>query len=477
MTVRTELAPAPAPAAERLPPARTALLLSAILLSAAGGTVSAVGLLNADKPLVVVPLALAVGAVAAALAVTRFAVFVMLMIALRASVDVSKLTPSSQSATRAQELSSRVLTPSTLVVGLFIVAAALWLLAQARSGNLHRGLALRRAWVLFALTGFLSLLASADRTRTLVGAAQVLAIALMYVVLDELMTDVRTRNRLLTAVYASALGPLLYTIAGFALGNPAAQVKGDFLRLAGTFTQTNDFGRYLMILILFGVAVFRHVKRNWRPAFALMIGTCAVFMLLTYTLTAIFGTALGLLVLGIWHSRRVLVGLVVAGLCAFVVAPQLVARVNSVGPTSASYNSPGYHSSSLLWRFSYWEQVLPLANADPVTGIGLNMTATMTEQNKQPHNDFLRAYVEEGVVGELAFLAVLAAMVALGVRATRASPRGSLDRGVGAGFLACAVAIVASSAADNVFTNVAVQWYLVAFAAAASSVVRRRRDQ
>lgn len=450
------------------------LLALSTLLCAAGGTLSAVGAMRADKPLLVVPLVLALGAIAAVVATTRFAVFVMLMLALRASLDVTKLTPGgSDPGTGATSLSSRLITPSTLVVGLFIVAAALWLLAQRRAGTLHPGSGLRRAWAAFAATAFLSLLASADRAVTLIAASQVLAIALMYVVLEELMVEARTRNRMLVAVYVSALGPLLYSVAGFALGEPSGELKDGFFRIAGTFTQSNSFGRYLMLLVLFGIAVLRHVPRRWRTWFAAMITTLTVLLLFTYTLTAIVGTVLGVVTLAVWRGKRLLVVLALAAVCAVIVAPGLTARVGSVTSTPTSYFSNDYHPNSLLWRLSYWGEVLPLVERSPVTGIGLGTTGMLTEQSKQPHNDFLRAFVEEGVVGSLAYLLLLLVMVRVGVRAVRSAAPGSLDHDIGVGYLACAVAFVATSTSDNMFTNVAVLWYLVAFAAAAANVARR----
>jgi putative inorganic carbon (hco3(-)) transporter len=118
--------------------------------------------------------------------------------------------------------------------------------------------------------------------------------------------------------------------------------------------------------------------------------------------------------------------------------------------------------------------VLPLANSSPVTGIGLTSTQFATDEAKQPHNDFVRAYVETGLIGLGAYLAVLVALVALGLRAVRVSPPGTLDRGVAVGFLGCAVAFVAVSLAANVLSNVVLLWYLFAFAAAASFVARQQ---
>jgi O-antigen ligase len=121
--------------------------------------------------------------------------------------------------------------------------------------------------------------------------------------------------------------------------------------------------------------------------------------------------------------------------------------------------------------------VLPLANSNPVTGIGLRVTQFQTDQAKQPHNDFIRAYVETGIIGFVGYVSVMVALVALGRRAVRAAPAASLDRGVAAGFFGCALAFLAVSLVANVISNVVNLWYLVAFAAAASAVVRRHAQR
>ena len=126
--------------------------------------------------------------------------------------------------------------------------------------------------------------------------------------------------------------------------------------------------------------------------------------------------------------------------------------------------------NTLAWRIGYWTEIVPLANRNPVTGIGPNMTQLQTDEAKKPHNDFLRAYVETGVVGLLAYLAMVIAAAAR--RAAGAAPGAAgyaLERGVAVGFLGCAVAFVAVSAASNVISSVATLWYFVAFAAVAGA--------
>ena len=108
-----------------------------------------------------------------------------------------------------------------------------------------------------------------------------------------------------------------------------------------------------------------------------------------------------------------------------------------------------------------------------MTGIGLNMTQYNLAQAKQPHNDFLRSLVETGAIGFLAYVSWLLAMIRQGVLAVRNTATSSLEGGVAAGFLGCAVAFAGMSAGANIMSNVVSVWYLVAFAAAAGYVARR----
>jgi O-antigen ligase len=97
------------------------------------------------------------------------------------------------------------------------------------------------------------------------------------------------------------------------------------------------------------------------------------------------------------------------------------------------------------------------------------MTQYVTDQAKVPHNDFLRAYVETGLIGLSAYAAVVLALIhtARGALA-RAAP--GFERGVGVGFVGCVASFIVFSVAENLISQVVVLWYFVAFAAAAISV-------
>ena len=243
------------------------------------------------------------------------------------------------------------------------------------------------------------------------------------------------------------------------------------MRLLGPFNQSNTFGRYLMLLVIFGVAILPRMDRKTRNILAVLLGVSSIFLVLTYTRSALVGTVLGIIVVGLLQERRLLL-LLVIGLILVVALDARVGmrfaelesadRIVAIDPTN-----------SLQWRFTHWAEVLKLSSASPITGIGLATTQEITEDEKQPHNDFVRTFVETGIVGFLAYVALLVALLRLGWTAATKPPNGSLDKSVGVGFLGCAIAFVAVSFVANLISNVVTLWYFLAFAAAASAVVLR----
>jgi putative inorganic carbon (hco3(-)) transporter len=452
--------------------ATKALTALAVLAAAMVAAFSGLGVGSDSKLAVVLPLALTAGAILTVLAFTRFRIYVMVLLVLRASIDLAKLSnDQAGAAASGAEAAGRGLDPSSLFAVVFLLASAIWLAAQHYRQGALPGSALRRALLVFIAAAAISLPSATNVQAGGLELLRILAAVVMFIVLEQLIVNHAVLRQVLLAAFLSLVFPLTYTLFGFVAGGPASEVKGAFTRITGPFSTSNVFARYLMLMIIFGVALYPHLGRALRVALGSALALSSVFLLLTYTRTAIIGTAIGVLLVGVLHSKRLLLGLLVLVVCALVFVPQLSSRFTQLAeaPTPADVAS----RNTLTWRINYWTEVLPLANSSPVTGIGLASTQFSTDEAKQPHNDFVRAYVETGLIGFAAYLAVLVALVALGLRAVKVSPRASLDRGVAVGFLGCAVAFVAVSLAANLLSNVVLLWYLFAFAAAASFVVRR----
>jgi putative inorganic carbon (HCO3(-)) transporter len=443
---------------------------AAIMVGIAAAVSTMAGLSSDSKVGLVLPLAIVAGIGLGVLALTRFVAFVEVLLVARASLDLAKLSGGVESA--GTDAGARAQDPASLLGVLFLVAATFWLLAQRHRNGLP-GSPLRRALTVFMAAGILSLLGTPRYGDSVLEVLRILAVVIMFVVLEQLMTDPKRMERLLRVVFISTLFPLALTTLGFLAGAPRTEVKGDFSRILGTFNQSNSFARYLMLILIFGVAVYPYVSRSYKQALMLILALATIYLVLTYTLSAVVATLLGVAVVALYQSKRLLVGLVVCGACLLLLFPQLGARFAELS-TQADAATFRPHRSTLEWRLSYWADVFPLAKENPITGIGLGITSATTESEREPHNDLLRAYVETGIIGFVAYVSVLVSLIALGRRAVRVAPPHTLDRGVAVGFMGCAVAFLAVSLVANLMSNVIILWYFFAFAAAASSVVRRR---
>jgi putative inorganic carbon (hco3(-)) transporter len=477
MTLLTPAEPSAAPEVS-VPPQRTgrlaraAIALAAVLIGVAA-VISGLSMGSGDKRMVVLPLAAVVGLALTALAFTRFSAFVLLLLGTRSSIDLFKLSGASSGNTETNTAAVRGLDPSSLLAMLFLVAAFLWLIAQYSSGRRLRGSPLRTALLVFVTAGAVSMIGSAPLQATLLEVLRILSVVMMFVILEQIITSREMMMKTLYAAYASLLFPLGYTVYGMLAGVQVSEVKGSFARISGPFSQSNTFARYLAFMIVFGVAIYPSLNRRLKRVMLLLLGISSVFLLMTLTRGALLAAVLGLVVVALVQRRKgLLVGFAASAILAVILVPGLGARFATL---TASEQLPGgaETGNSLDWRLKYWTEVLPLANENPLTGIGLNMTQYQTDQAKQPHNDFIRAYVETGVFGLGAYLSVHFFLFRNAFAAIRRSVRGTLEHGVATGALGCAVCFFAGSAGANIMSNVVSLWYLVAFSAAASYIARR----
>ena len=106
------------------------------------------------------------------------------------------------------------------------------------------------------------------------------------------------------------------------------------------------------------------------------------------------------------------------------------------------------------------------------------MSSFATSQQMEPHNDFLRAYVETGVVGTVAYFLLLWSMGAVARQSIRFTRKrfGSYEHSIAVGFAGCVIAFVLISIVSNVISEVIVLWYYVAFAAAAYAVTQYKEN-
>ncbi len=307
-------------------------------------------------------------------------------------------------------------------------------------------------------------LASFGSTAPEDGVASTLRIAAgvaVFLVTDLLLATHRLRPiQVLQLVLLVNVVPVLYPLLGL-LGAPVTHEKDGLTALRSVYVLSNNFAYALLPLLLLCVAWVMRGRGPVRWIAAAGVGAAAVELALTQTRGAWLAAVVGVLIVCALLERRAVVGVLAALAVVALTVPSISARI---GNLTGDPDQP-YTHSSLAWRLGQWDRLAPDITANPLLGGGPGQSVRLTA--KEPHNDYLKAILETGVLGLAVYLAVLGAalLVAWGAwRRVRGQARlTGPDAGalLPAGFAAVAaysVAVPIGSIGENLVDNVVFLW-------------------
>lgn len=423
------------------------LVLLLVVAGAVGAVVgiAAFHITSVDPALLAVGTAGMVGAAAALLAVQRFEWFLLGVFAIRSALDAFA------------GAAVGGLDPSIALGAMFTVLGVTWLLVQWRSGYWTPPSSVTHALYFLALAGFVSAINSAHRFVAARSAVEVLAGAVMFAVLEQLLARrPRLVRPLVVAVCVSLLLPV--TVAYLqALGGGTQVDSTGLSRVMGTFAHPNPFATYLVLAIVMGVGMAL-VGGRVRWAGLVVLVLVAPLLLLTYTRVAWGAALIGVAYLGYRHSRRILVGLAVGLVAVMLAVPSAVSRVSDLTSEAKYEDVP---ANSLAWRFGYWGELVPLARESPITGIGLDTVQETTLEGLRPHNVWIQTYVETGVIGLIGLGWLVVGMCRL-LTDRRRRARGAGTEIVASVAVAAALTLLAQSLTENLMTSTIIWWYAAA---------------
>lgn len=441
----------------------TALLVAALVAGAAATASAFAFVAGQGLSTALLPAGLLVGLGVLALALARFDVFVLAILVGRTSMDAFK-----------GGSASSITEPASLVGVLFLGTGLVWLAAQWREDGAVRLSRLGWSVVAFAGAALAGVLVAPVLWPALVEWVRLASVCTMVLVAERLARTPGFRERLVVAIAAAAVVPLGVAAWQFQTGAGLFDA-GGFARVRGTFTHSNPMAAFLAVLVVMAFAYVAHLRdARYRVAAAAVCAAGALGLYLTYTRAAWLAAIFGVIIVAATRGRRWILAMV-AGVLVFLLAvPGAAARFSDLREAETSRGEPG---NSLTWRAAYWGEALELASESPITGIGLKSVAEESTESKQPHNDYLRAYVELGVLGLAAFGWMMAQMLATGVRAMRATVGGRRrDYAFAVGFCAVAAGYLLMSLVANLMSQVVVGIYFAALAGAASALVPRPPD-
>lgn len=193
-------------------------------------------------------------------------------------------------------------------------------------------------------------------------------------------------------------------------------IKYDYgvnIKIASTLSNPNNFAAYLLLCVFPVFMLFIYEKqKKYKLIYLLIFILTTVNIVLTFSRNVLIGFGIGILVLILIYSKKLLavfVPLVASALCI----PQIRIRISEVGESSLNIS-----------RIKLWKTALLMFRDHPVFGVGNGNYAAEynTYVYRYPqlycgfktypaHNTYLKILSELGIVGEIVFITMIIFLV------------------------------------------------------------------
>jgi len=293
--------------------------------------------------------------------------------------------------------------------------------------------------------------------------------------------------KLMACVLLGAVVPV--AVGLIQLANGDFREREGVLAIVGTFDFANGYALFLSLILVLGPITLMQVRRvPVRAAGTLALGLAGLCFFLTYSRIVWIGLVLAIAVLAVVQYRKLIVVAALGLLIVLVAMPSTAVtvqeRFSDLSPSSADYRT-----NSLSWRLENWSRMAPYGTEKPLVGWGLGsykdltlvefggVDKTWSDPPETPisgptgvsaHNDYVKLFVELGILGVVLWLGTLVALCVALWRA-RAHPKVRPWAGV---MFAYMVALVIMSIGDTQQDYRAGMYYILVAAGAVIGAAR-----
>ncbi len=277
------------------------------------------------------------------------------------------------------------------------------------------------------------------------------------------VTVQKTRDfkELLQAFFLSSILPILFGIYQFIFHIGLADENVSVLRIFGTFSHPNVYSLYLYTLVVFGTLYFLlFADRGVRKIVTLgILGIFSVMLMLTFARVAWIAMFLFIFLGALLRYRLLLFPLILIPFVLFTFSQSFQERVIE------SFNPDP--DSSIVWRQELWHDVTRYSIQEERTLLGSGMDTFpkvsesvrgTTHGPNDPHNDFVKFFVEGGVVGVIIFVLYLVSLLWIMVKRYKESKKGSALQLAFGIMILFFITLELSALTDNIFKNTPLQW-------------------
>lgn len=311
-------------------------------------------------------------------------------------------------------------------------------------------------WLLFlGLTTFLSLF-SFDKQASLVNFFRLLSFFSAFIFGYFIFDTSKKLTNLARVIIFSAIIPA--GVAWWQLLTRGGFFDGERWRLLGTFTHPNMLAIYLVLVISLTIFVALNLREKAveRIPYALLAIFFTVPLLFTYTRIAWISLAFILFAVGVYRFRKLLIFSILAVFLLYLFAPFFQDRISTlVGITSDSSSS---------WRLDLWRDIISYIKLNPWFGYGPGTASVFLKDNVQrllvetePHNDYLRIWLESGIFTLLAYLWIFIDYLKRMWQGFRRETRPRLKMLIFF-LIFFTISIAGASMTDNILKDAVMQW-------------------
>lgn len=342
----------------------------------------------------------------------------------------------------------------TFLLGMMLIALAAITIFEKR--QVIKTIPLLKPWLVFL--GIIALLSlfSISKQASAVEFFRLLSFFSAFVFGYLIFNTPRALTNLAKAVIFSALIPTV--VAWWQLINRTGFYDGERWRLLGTFVHPNMLAFYLVFAITLSLFVSLNLKKGAveKIPYGVLVVFFLVPLIFTYTRAAWISLAFILFCLGVFKFRKLLLISLVGVFTLYFFAPFFQERVSSLTSIGASDSS--------AWRLDLWRDMIVYIKSRPWFGFGPGTASMFIQKNiprflvaTEPHNDYLKIWLESGIFALLAYLYIYLAYLKkfwIGFK-NETRPRLKML----SLFLALfAISLLGASLTDNILKDAVLQW-------------------
>ncbi len=241
-------------------------------------------------------------------------------------------------------------------------------------------------------------------------------------------------------------------------------------RINGTLGHPNTFSTFLVFFL--GITYWKFDRSQRRLPWLILLSILAFFIVST---KALVGLAMASILIMAIVLSKVTPSKLISGILILVVLIGFFSstefgqeRLTSITNTpllnpdidiSQAILLSKLDGNSFNWRLAQWSNLLQVWRESPILGYGIGTAGYLGYIRAYAHNDYIRALVEGGIIGFLAFVGFLGSHCLRLIRSWLSSPPGSSRRSLCLVSLAIFLAIVVGMITENIWSHTTLFFY------------------